>query len=186
MPTYLPETLGVSHSQAVAEAYASATAGEPLAVTLEIWHPLWTIPIRVVSDLRDLTATLESTAPRNASTAVLFSAVPFRYTRAEQSADPANNGAPSAMQLEIDNVSGEITEALLLAKESNEPLTIIEREYLRSDTTAPHVLPVTTATLSNVSVGVDVARASVSFGNLTNRKFPTLTYTAERFPMLAA
>lgn len=186
MPTYLPENLGVSHSQAVAEAYASATAGEPLAVTLELWHSLWTEAIRVVNDLRDLTATLEATAPRNPSEAVLFIAVPFRYQRAEQSADPANNGAPSAMQIEIDNVSGEITEALLLAKESNEPLTIIEREYLRIDTTAPHVLPVTEATLSNVSVGVDVARANISFGNLTNRKFPTMVYAPEKFPMLAA
>lgn len=176
MPTYLPSRLGLSHSEAIAEAYASATAGDPVLLTLEVSHPAFSEPARVVNDFRDLTATLEATAPYNPSTAVLFSAVPFRYTKPEQTAESANAGAPAAVGIEIDNVSGYIAELLIQAKESMEPVTVIEREYLPSDTSAPHVVPVTVMTMSNIVIGVETVRANLSFGDLTNRKFPAKVY----------
>lgn len=176
MPTPLPASLGISHSEAIAEAYASATAGDPVLVALEISHPLWDEPVRVVNDFRNLTATLEATAPYNAGEAVEFTAVPFRYIKMEQTADLANSGAPAAVGIEIDNVSRHITELLILARTTLVPVTVIEREYLPSDTSAPHVLPVTVLTMSDISVTVDTARGKLSFGNLTNRKFPTRVY----------
>jgi hypothetical protein len=180
MPSYLDPRAGVSISEAIAEAYASATAGDPVLLTLELHHPDFTAPARVVNDFRTLTATLEADAPYNAGEAVEFSGVPFRYTKPEQT----DSGAPAAVGIEIDNVSREITNLLLLAAESFEPVRVIEREYLPSDTSAPHVLPVTTMELSGIEVSVETVRAQLSFGNLTNRKFPSLQYTAENSPGL--
>lgn len=185
MPTFLPARLGLSHSEAVAEAYASATAGVVVLTTLEIWNPSFEAPVRVVNDYRNLTATLEATAPRNPSTAVVFLAIPFKYIRQEQTADMQNSGAPAAVQIEIDNVSRQFSELMILARESQEPTVCIEREYLPSDTTGPHVIPVTTVILNNIVLTAEVVRASLSFGDLTNRKFPPKTYTTELFPMLS-
>jgi Domain of unknown function (DUF1833) len=174
MPIYLPPRLGLSHSEAIAEAYASATAGDPVLLTLEIHHPDFDEPARVVNDFRNFTATLEADAPYNAGEAVLFTAVLFRYTKPEQVAD--GSGAPAAVGIEIDNVSGHIAELLMMARESMQPVTVIEREYLPSDTSAPHVLPVTSMTMSNIVIGVETAKANLSFGDLTNRKFPAKVY----------
>lgn len=186
MPTYLPEQLGQSFSEALAESYASATAGDPPLICLEIMNPDFEAPARVVNDFRNLTATLEATAPYNPSQAVTFLAVPFRYVRQEQTADAGNGGAPAPVQVEIDNVSRQFAELMLMARESQHPTTCIEREYLPSDTSAPHIIPVTKVTLSNIVLTPDTVRASLSFGELTNRKFPPLTYTPEDFPALSA
>ena len=59
-------------SLAIKEAYASAPSNLVIHHTLEIWHPNFTTPIRVVRDHVDLTAKLESSAPRNASQYVTF------------------------------------------------------------------------------------------------------------------
>jgi len=184
MPVYLPPRLGLEHSEAIAEAYASSIAGDPVMLCLEIMHPDFPEPVRIVNDFRNFYATLEADAPIDAGLEVLFIPVPFRYIKPEQTAD--GSGAPAAVAVEIDNVSRQLAELMLLARECNSAVSVIEREYLPSDTTAPHVLPVTRLTLSNIVLTVDVVRANLSFGDLTNRKFPALTYTAEAFPGLAA
>lgn len=181
MPAYLDPRAGVQLSEAIAEAYASATVGDPVLITLELHHPSFTAPARVVNDYRTLTATLEADAPYNAGEAVEFIGVPFRYTKPEQS----DSGAPAAVGIEIDNVSLAITELLLQAIESDEPVLVIEREYLPSDTSAPHVLPVLQLEMGGIQVGVETVSAQLTFGNLTNRKFPATQYTAENAPGLA-
>jgi hypothetical protein len=182
MPTYLPPRAGVSISEDAAQNYASATVGDPVLLTLELIHPAFTQPARVVNDLRNLTATLEAGAPYNAGAAVEFIGVPFRYTKPEQS----DSGAPAAVPVEIDNVSRALTELLMLARESMEPVEVIEREYLPSDTSAPHVLPPTRLELTNIVITPETVSAQLGFGNLTNRKFPPRIYTAEDFPGLAS
>jgi hypothetical protein len=182
MPAYLPARAGVSISQAMAESYASATAGDPALMTLELHHPDFTAPARVVNNLRNLTATLEDDAPYNAGEAVEFIAVPFRYIRPPQS----DESAPAPVAVEIDNVSLALTTLLMQALESMEPVQVIAREYLPSDTSAPHVLPVTTLEMTGIEIGVETVRAQLTFGHLTNRKFPVRQYTAENTPGLTA
>ena len=77
-------------SQAIKEAYASAPANVIIYHTMELWHPAFTDPIRVVRDYDDLTATLESTAPRNAGESVTFIAFNFDFTKPEVSAATAD------------------------------------------------------------------------------------------------
>jgi hypothetical protein len=186
VPTYLPPRLGISISEAIAESMASAKVGDPLLLTLEIRRD-WTeagqpVAARVVNDYRPLTATLEADAPLNPGEAVEFTPVPFRHARQEQT----DSGAPSAVSIEVDNVSQTLTELLQRDKTSREPLRVIEREYLPSDTTAPHVMPPTKLVLSNVEVSSTTATGQASFGNLTNRRFPVDLYTRERFSALSA
>lgn len=187
MPTYLPARLGISISEAIAESMASATVGDPLLMTLEIrrdWVDENGDPLvaRVVNDYRPLTATLEDDAPVQPGEAVEFTPVPFRHARQEQT----DSGAPSAVGIEVDNVSQRLTELLVREKTSREPLRLIEREYLPSDTSAPHIIPPTKLVLSKVEVGSATASANAGFGDLTNRRFPVDLYTRERFSALSA
>jgi hypothetical protein len=186
MPTYLPSRLGLELSDAIAEAYASATAGDPVLFTLELHHPEFTAPARIVNDWRAHVLTLEADAPEDPSTAVTFTGVPFRYARPDQVAELKAAAAPAAVPIEIDNVSLELATLMLLAKESEEPVTVIAREYLPSDTSAPHVLPVLTLTMTNIELGVETVTAQLTFGDLTNLRFPRRPYTAALFPGLAA
>ena len=189
MPTYLPPRLGIQYSEAVAEAMASAKVGDPILLTLEVYRNGWVDETtgaqaiaRVVNDYRVLYAALEDDAPYNAGETVAFQPVPFRYVKQEQT----DSGAPSGVSIEIDNVSQQLTSLLLQDKTSREPLHLIEREYLPSDVSAPHVLPVTKLTLSDVEATVTGVTAKASFGDLTNRRFPVDTYTRERFAGLTA
>jgi hypothetical protein len=186
MPAYLPARLGLEISEAIAEAYASAKAGDPILFTLELHHSTFTTPGRIVNDWVNHTLTLEADAPVDPSTAVEFIGVPFRYVRPEQVADLKDAGAPAAVPIEIDNISLAVAELMLLAKESEEPLTVIAREYLPSDTSAPHILPVLTLTMTDIELGVETVSAKLVFGDLTNRRFPRRPYTAEQFPGLVA
>lgn len=182
MPTYLPARAGVQLSAAIAEAYASAPVGDPILLTLELQHPDFrdeqgnVVSVRIVNDFQDLTADDENGQNHT------WVGVPFRYVKPEQS----DSGAPAAPTVEIDNVSLEITRLLLLARASDEAVTLIEREYLRSDPTGPHVLPPTVMELGVPTITPETVSAPLVFGGLTNRKFPARQYTAEEFPGLEA
>ncbi len=182
MPTYLPPRAGVEVSEAIAEAWASANAGDPVLTTLELRHPSFVddegnpTSAWVVNDLRNLVATDEDANVRT------FIGVPFRYVKPEQT----DSGAPQPPTIEVDNVSLEVTRLLMLARGSDDPVEVIEREYLPSDTSAPHVLPVTVLELAAPVITAETVSMQLIFGNLTNRKYPALQYTPEDFPALAA
>lgn len=183
MPTFLPPRLGISLSDAIAEAFTSAPVDDTWLLTLELHHSSFVdefgnpTAARVVNDWADLTATLEADAPINASEAVVFKGVPFRYTMPEQT----DSGAPNAVTIEIENVSRDLTALLDLAVGSNEAILLIERQYMASDTSGPHILPVTKVYLSNVVVTTTTVQAQASFGNLTNRRFPGARYLRDEF-----
>jgi hypothetical protein len=181
MPTYLPANAGVQFSEAYAEAIASAKAGDPLLLTLEVRHSDFVdedgnaTSYWIVNDFRNLTATDEDSVVRT------FIAVPFRFVWPEQT----DSGAPKPAAMEIDNVSRQLTTLLLQARESDEPVECVLRMYLPSDTTAPHILPVTVMEVINPVVTSETVSVQLTFGSLTNRKFPARIYTAEEFPSLA-
>lgn len=180
MPTYLPPRLGVSYSEALAERMASNKQGDPILLTLELQNENFVdddgapTSAWIVNDFRPLVAVDENGNTRT------FQPVPFRYTKPEQT----DSGAPAAVQIEIDNVSQLLTAQLLRAGRT--PVFVIERQFLPSDTTAPHILPVTRMTLTNVQAGSTTVTGQAVFGDFSNRKFPFYTYTRERFPALAA
>ena len=52
-------------SAALAEAYASAPVDQVIHHTLELWHPAFSAPIRVVRDFSAIDARIEAGAARN-------------------------------------------------------------------------------------------------------------------------
>lgn len=166
-------------SQAIKEAYASAPDSSVAYHTLEIYHPSFTTPIRVVRDFVDLSAKLESTAPRNPSTYVTFVGYPFDIVPPEVS----TTGVPT-LQITIDNVSRDIMAGLESAVTTSTPITVIYRMFLSSDLTAPQNNPPMTLTIISLSADVFRVTATATFGDLVNKRFPSVLYNVETFPGL--
>lgn len=166
-------------SQAIKEAYASAPNNSVAYHTLEIYHPSFVTPIRVVRDFVDLSARLESTAPRDASTYVTFVGYGFDIVPPEVS----SGGVPT-LQITIDNVSREIMAGLELAVTTSTPITVIYRLFLSTDLTAPQNNPPMTMTIISISADVFKITATATLGDLVNKRFPANLYNLETFPAL--
>ncbi len=151
-------------------------AGMVIHHTLELWHPAFSTPIRVVRDFVDLTATLESTAPRGASTAVLFVAFNFDITKPEVSP----TGVPQ-ITISLDNVDRSIVANIEAAMGSSEMVQVIYREFISTDLSAPQNNPPLTMTIMNIVADIFKITATAGFNNLMNKRFPTLEYSAETF-----
>jgi hypothetical protein len=188
MPTYLPPRLGISQSRAYAEAAAFAKAGEPVLLTLAIYHPLITDPtteqqigVYIVNDFEPLRATLEDDAPLDGGAEVTFRPVPMRIRLPDESSD-----APAGtVEIEISNVSRELVPYLEAAAASADPIELMFRTYLPSDTGGPHETPPLRVQVTGATVTTTAVSLTASFGDTTNRRFPRLEYTPEDFPCLA-
>lgn len=160
-------------SQAIKEAYASAPSDVVVYHTLEINHPAFDQPIYVVRDWQDLNAQLEDGTP------VTFLRFAFNLVKPEVS----STGVPQCT-IEIDNCSREILANVQLAMGSTSLITVTYREYISTDLSGPQNDPPMTMVLSNITADVFKIRATASFGDLNNKRFPNEEYTAERFPGL--
>lgn len=168
-------------SAAIAEAYASAPTDEVILHTLEIRHPTFTTPIRVVRDHQDFSAFLEADAPVDPGGNVNFTAFAFDFIMPD-----VNRSAVPEIEVVLDNISGEIIAYLDAAAQTSDLIEITYRPYLASDTSAPQMDPPLTLGIREVKVDIFRVRARAGFGDLANRKFPSEVYTSERFPGLAA
>jgi hypothetical protein len=185
---FRPIKRGVSYSEALAAAYASAPESEILLDTLEFRHTSFVdgsgnpVAVRVVNDHTSLTATLEADATLNGGEAVLFQPVAFRFSRPSE----ASAGESPSVNLIVDNAARILIPHLDSAKSTRDPIYMVWRQYLASDLTTPHMLPPLTMTIKNVVASMTSVSATASFADLTNRKFPALEYTILKFPGLAA
>lgn len=168
-------------SQALREAYASAPAGVVIYHTLELRHPAFSSPIRVVRDFADLTATLEATAPADPGATVSFVRFAFDFTKPEISA----TGVPQ-MTIEIDNVDRSIIANIEAALTTTSLVQATYREYISTDLSAPQNNPPISMTIMSITADVFRVKAVAGFPDLMNRRFPTLEYSAETFPGLIA
>lgn len=168
-------------SQAIKEAYASAPANVVIYHTLELRHPAFTAPIRVVRDFEDLTATLESSAPVNPGAVVTFVRFSFDFSKPEMSA----NGVPQ-MSIEIDNVDRSIVANIEAALATTDLVEATYREYISTDLAAPQNDPPIRMTLMSITADVFRVKAVAGFPELMNRRFPSTEYDAETFPGLVA
>jgi hypothetical protein len=166
-------------SAAIQEAYASAPVDEVIYHTLELHHPAFSTPIRVVRGWEDVNATLEATAPEDPSTLVTFVAFPFEFIKPEVTP----NGVPQII-IEIDNVSREILAAIESTVGSTAQIQVIYREYIDSDLSGPQNDPPLLLTIYQVTADPFRVRATAGFADLGNTRFPREEYTAETFPGL--
>lgn len=168
-----------SLSDALKEAYASAPAEIAILHTLELRHPNFTAPIRVVNDHENLTATLESDASANPGQAVEFIRFAFRF----RLPDVSTSGMPE-IEIEIDNVDATLVAYLDAAAQSDELIEVTYRPYLSTDTSAPQMDPPLTLVMHDVEVDIFAIRGRASFGDFGNYRFPVDNYDQERFPGL--
>jgi hypothetical protein len=174
----LPDT---SLSEALREAYASAPADQVVFHTLELRHPAFTSPIRVVRDWADLTCTLEADAPANPGEEVTFIRFAFDFTKPEVSA----SGVPQ-LTIEIDNVDRSIVANIEAALSTTDMVQATYREYLSSDLSAPQNDPPIHMTIISVTANVFRVKAVAGFPDLMNRRFPTTEFDSETFPGLVS
>ena len=161
------------------EAEASAPPSVKIYDTLELQHPTFDQPARVVAgEPDDLTLTLEASATPDGGAAVLFQAVEFYAERPEFS-----EGRPPECQIAIDNVARILSPALADAVAVKADLVAIYRQYRSDDTSEPCFGPVQfnvrRATMKGTRIS-GVARID----DLVNKKFPTRVFTRGTFPAL--
>lgn len=196
-------------SPAVREAYAVAPVDMVLLHTLEVRHPEFTTPIRVVRNHPDpdtwlavddvevqavlaglfaqdalelvgLVARLEAGAPVDPGAMVAWTALGF-----DIDLQPVNTEPVPEVAVTIDNVGREISDALTDAAVSSEAVEITYRPYASNDIQGPQWDPPMTLTLTEVDGDELRLRGRARLLNFGQKKFPALDYTVDRFPALA-
>ena len=165
-------------SEDLSEFFYSAPPAALAFETIELRHPAFDQPARVVNDLADLTATLEADAPANPGASVTFSKCNFRFVQPE-----SGDGMPSC-ELEIQNVTRLLMPHIELAASNPAPLELSFRLYYSDDLTEPgYVLH--GLTVKKIGAGAFRVTGRAGFEDFLGRPFPRRTYTVREFPGLA-
>jgi hypothetical protein len=172
---------GVTFRDAYLEAAAIANVRRAMLETLELYHPLAPARLRMVNDHKPLHATLEDDAPADGGVLVTFEACPFRLKPPEES-DQADNPQD---EIEIDNISGAVSEALRLTRGSLIPWTITNRVYASDQLDGPAQLPPVVVEVRAVQVGTKTVRITGAYGDAGNVAIPALTFKRTEYPTLA-
>jgi hypothetical protein len=168
-------------SAALREAFASAPADAVTFWTLELHHPAFSLPIRVVRDFAPLEARLEADAPRDPGALVTFAAYAFDLVPPEQTTD----GSPRCL-IEIDNVDTAILAALRAAAQETAPVEAILRIYLPGRAAeGPENIPPLRMELKRIAATPLRISAEAGFPDLLDEVFPRLLYDTDIFPGLA-
>jgi hypothetical protein len=195
-------------SQAIKEAYAAAPSNVVLLHTLEIRHPTFTQPIRVVRNFADtetwvgeggaeveavldamaaderdmvgLVARLEADAPQNPGEMAAFIALGF-----DLDLPPVDTIPVPEITVTMDNVGREITDALDGAATSQDRIEVTYRPYLSDDIEGPQMDPPITLVLNEVEANPLHVTGRARMLDIGNKAFPARTYTAKDFPGLA-
>lgn len=166
-------------SQAWKEAAASNTHHVVMLTTLEMLHPSFAVPLRVVPDNVDFTARLEPDAPQDAGQDVLFVAYPVNIKEPEISPTAGPRG-----QIRIDNVSREIEDNLRAAAKSLDPIEVLVRYYLADRPQEGPQGPVLQMILADASADSRTATGYLQVFNPANMPFPTKRYQLNEWPGL--
>ena len=151
--------------------YASAPAGEVIIPTLEISHPAITT-IRICAGFEDQALTLETGETATFEAAGIDISLPKRDTSGQQT-----------LSFAIDNVTGIAQQRIDAALEAGGQVSIVFREYLASDTSAPAETPIR-MTLVGGRFEAGVVALEAAYHDLLNYGWPRERYTAVFSPGL--
>jgi hypothetical protein len=158
--------------------YASAPVNDLIIHTLEIKNPAFNVPGHVVGSVRlvqgfdDITATLEDGAT------VLFKKSGFGVSLPQKSIKGRQD-----LNFSIDNVTGEVLQAIDAAIDSGVKITVIYRAYAGSDLSAPGQPPIV-MTATAIKADFSAVSISASFHDLVNKAWPFRRYTPDFAPGL--
>ncbi len=171
--------MDTSLKDAIREAYASAPSKEIDLLTIELNHPAFTQPLRVVRDNETLTARLEDTAPENPGETVDF--LPYAFDLELPEMD--EYGKPQ-ITITIDNVGRDIMNYVEAAVRTRYKIDVIYRVYLKSDPNGPQNDPPMVMQIDSITANVKSITLVAGFADLSSRVFPKQMYTLEQFPSL--
>jgi hypothetical protein len=157
-----------------AEFAAGNTSAEIIELRcLELNHPSFDAPIRLVQDYQPRTVKLET------GEIVEFMAGNFKTTPPSKD----DNGRIER-RLEIDNIGNVFFKPIFNLRDSSIPIACIFRSYLSDDLTAPLFVPPEKTTLSEISLTKTLLSARASSADVVNKPFPSKRYTTENTPGL--
>jgi len=158
---------------------ASAPQAEREYRTIELYHPDFDQTLRFVKDFKDINLTLESTAPRNPSTSVTFTAISMNIN------EPIESGeVEQILSVDMGAVGNEVNDQLAQITETGSliPIELIYRKFYSGDLTEPVL--VLSLSVANVSFnGYESVSVNCEDVNFATKRAGEL-YTIERFPTL--
>lgn len=168
-------------NEAWSEAIASCPPNVRTYVTLEVQHPSFAEPARIVAGVGDnMEFGIEDGAAYNAGETVLFIAFPVEVDYPE-----VREGQPPSSKVKIDNVNRELAPKIRAAVGVRAYLKVIYREYLSSDLTEPAYGPVEFL-LKNVQMVGASLTGTAMVAMLLNKRFPRRdkNYNVQDYPSL--
>lgn len=166
------------YSEDLQEYFHSAPPNKMAFETVELRHPAFAQPARVVNDRTNLVATLEADAPVNPSTAVTFTACNFRFVQPERS-----DALPSC-DIEIENVSRILMPYLQGAANTPSVIALTYRIFYSDTLTAPGYV-LNGLVLKKITAGILKVTGTAVFDNFLGLPFPLRFYNLAEFPGLA-
>ena len=169
-----------TYEEALKEAFASAPICEIIYHCLEINHPDFTQPIRIVQGNDNVFARLEADAPIDSGEIVEFIGAPW-----DMKPPAVQEDRMPELELSFDNVSREITRYLSLASVGGQPLKVIYRIYTTSTLEiAPQIDPPIEMEINSATADVYMVTTKATLDDVFGSAFPVERYTHERFPSL--
>lgn len=158
---------------------ASAVFAEREFRTIEIHHTDFSETLRFVRDYEDQTLTLEPTAPRNPSTAVLFTALSMNIKEPGETQD-----VDQVLKVDLGAIGNEVQDQIdqITTSETFTPIEVIYRKYYSGDISEPVLIIQLSASVLQFQGYSSVAFTAedVDFSNARSGEL----YTLERFPTL--
>ncbi|AZO77471.1 hypothetical protein BLM15_07495 [Bosea sp. Tri-49] len=167
----------VALSVALQEAYAAVDVSGDILHTLEFNHPTFDEPQRFVQGTRIAGEYEAVSLPVPGNLAAVFKIVDFGFTLPSQ-----EEGGVSKAKIRIDNVSGQLQDALRGAISSDYPFTLVYRTYSTNDLNNPEVY--FGLNLRKVSLNAYSAEGELSYEEVEMQAFPGLTYDLDLYPAL--
>lgn len=147
--------------------------------TLEFQHPVFTSPIRITSQPKAYTLTLEATASVDPSTAVNFQTCPFEIRRPKK-----GDRGFQQVTIGLPNIDRIISSEIDRARASGGALTCYWRTYAFTQQTAPILDPPPRFEIKSGNITPFEISLQANFFEFLNDKFPGKVYTSSFAPGL--
>lgn len=165
-------------TQAMQEAYAAVLSSVVILHTLELSHPAFSQPIRIVTGDDGLAASELVPLTLETGATVDFTALAFDVT------PPGfDDKGPTPGRISVDLVSGELMEPLESAAVSSGVIEVTYRAW-RSDQRGTPGDVIKGLKLRRVALNETAAAGDIGFDEVGRQAFPRVTYSIDLYPAL--
>lgn len=171
----------MSMSQAIKEAYARAGSTTVHKMALELRHPQWPAPARMIDHASNIMLTLEPGAPANPGQSVVFTGVGMDILEPELGAEPT-----AEMTITIDGVAGSMHALLEAAAVTLDPIDATLRAVALDTANDAVIGTMTPYHLQLKSSAINLTTVQLTLGRIApvNMTFPRRRYAPDTYPQL--